>query len=143
MRPVWRRSDWQQQLPQLLLVTMVSYSFQVIACKIFTKHESFSVSKGLITVWRIGSYLRFKATLTSNLFESVFNKSSLFVSLNIMTLRKLWTTSFVFWVKEIYLVLVQLLGKLRLNYSLCYGLIFFKFQFICRIHFILNLILLN
>ena len=31
LRPVWRRSDWQQQLPHLLLVTMVTL-FRFIKC---------------------------------------------------------------------------------------------------------------
>lgn len=193
LRPVWRRSDWQQQLPQLLLVTMVTL-FKFIKCfyrglpwafhggfivtsqaeettlmhilqmrkpnlwemmgtdragvsshlpllkpghvslcarpwlvdvSLSVNMSLFSISKGLITVWRIGSYLGFKATLTSNLFESVLNKSRvLFVSLDTKILQsscydleKIMNT-FICFLSQENLVLVQLLGKLRINYSL-------------------------
>ena len=185
MRPVWRRSDWQQQLPQLLLVTVVTL-FEFIKCfyrglswgfhggfivtsqveettlmhilqirkpnvwEMMTQTELkchphlpllkpghislcarpwlvdvrlsanmslFSVSKGLITVWRIGSYLGFKATLTSNLYESVLNKSwVLFVSLDTKILQSSYydlekiMNNFICFLNQGNLVLVQLLG---------------------------------
>ena len=108
----------------------------------------FSISKGLITVWRIGSYLGFKATLTSNLFESVLNKSRvLFVSLDTKILQssyydleKIMNNLFS---ESRKFSTCSAAGKIENKLLSCYGLIFFKFQFICRIHFILNLILLN
>ena len=113
-----------------------------------------SISNGFITVWRGGSYSAFKPTLkVMNIFDSPVNNLLRFclwvdedkeITQFLLSFfhdhEKMMNICFL---SQGNPVLVQLLGKLRINDSPCYGLIFFKLQSICIIHFILNLVLLN